>query len=293
MSAIVIDGKALSGKIHQRLKLDVETFIKDGFEAPHLAVVLVGDDPASQVYVRSKTNKAKKAGMQVTDVCLPAQVDNKKLQSTLKSLSEDPAIDGILLQLPLPKQLDEFGALLSIDPSKDVDGLHPFSQGLLVRGADGFKPCTPFGCMLLIEEACNLLGRSSDLSGLDAVVVGRSVLVGKPMSSLLLEANCTVTVAHSRTKQLAQICSKADILVAAVGRPEMITGDFVKPGAIVIDVGINRTEAGSLVGDCEYDSCCAVASAITPVPGGVGPMTIAVLLQNTLYSATQRGNREE
>ena len=291
MSAIVIDGKALSLKVHQRLKQDVETFVAKGNDAPHLAVVLVGQDPASQVYVRSKTNKAKKAGMQVSDVCLEDDIDDSKLQSTLNELSKDPALDGILLQLPLPGDLDEFRALLSIDPAKDVDGLHPYSQGLLVRGADGFKPCTPFGCMLLIEEACKLLGRDTDLSGLNAVVVGRSVLVGKPMASLLLEANCTVTVAHSRTQDLTKICAAADILVAAVGRPEMITGDYVKSGAIVIDVGINRTASGSLVGDCEYSSCQSVASAITPVPGGVGPMTIAVLLQNTFYSASQRKSR--
>ncbi|MCL4147566.1 UNVERIFIED_CONTAM: hypothetical protein GTU68_027371 [Idotea baltica] len=281
MSGILIDGKSVSKRVLSELKADVAEFVSLGKPAPLLAVVLVGEDPASQVYVRSKTKRAKTAGMDVLDTILPADVSNSDLQNTLVELSRNPKVDGILLQLPLPSGLDEFAALLCITPEKDVDGLHPFSQGLLVRGADGFKPCTPYGSMILIEEACLLLKKPSDLSGMNAVVVGRSVLV----------ANCTVSVCHSRTKDLKAHTSQADILIAAVGRPELITGDYVKPGAIVIDVGINRTEEGSLVGDCEFDSCAAVAGAITPVPGGVGPMTIAVLLQNTLYSARNREPR--
>jgi len=291
MPAIVLDGKALSKALENDLKQSVDTLCRQLGRAPKLAVVLVGDNPASKVYVKAKSKRAKKAGIEPVDVRLSADVSNEALQAELQRLSEDSTVDGILLQLPLPSGLDEQAALLAIAPAKDVDGLHPYSQGLLLRGGASFVPCTPHGVMKLIDKAQELLGRSSDLSGKHAVVLGRSVLVGKPQGLLLLERNCTVTYCHSKTKGLAAHCKSADILVAAVGRPKMVKADWVKPGVIVIDVGINRLEDGTLVGDVAYDEVSAVAGALTPVPGGVGPMTISMLLRNT-YQAAKRSKED-
>lgn len=289
MSAQTLDGKALAKQVQSGLADRVSALVAGGNAAPGLAVVLVGDNPASKVYVRSKTKNAEKAGLRVIDVTLPSTVTDSELQSRLVALGEDPAVDGILLQLPLPAGLDEFAALLKIPPEKDADGLHPMNQGLLVRGAKtGHLPCTPLGSMLLVDEAMKLLGRSQDLSGLHAVVVGRSILVGKPVGLMLLERNCTVELCHSRTKNLAETCRRADILVAAVGRAKLIGAEFVKPGAIVIDVGMNHDAEGNLCGDVDYASVREVAAAITPVPGGVGPMTIAMLLANTVTAAERR-----
>ncbi|OVE79881.1 bifunctional methylenetetrahydrofolate dehydrogenase/methenyltetrahydrofolate cyclohydrolase [bacterium J17] len=285
MSAKVIDGKLLAKEVREGLAARVAELTAELGRAPCLAVVLVGEDPASKVYVKSKSKAASKCGIDTLDVPLPADIDDQALQAELRALSAKENLDGILLQLPLPRHLDEFQALLAIDPKMDVDGLHPYNQGLLARGEKSFKPCTPKGCVKLIHRGRELLGQSNNLEGLDAVVVGRSILVGKPMAFLLLEENCTVSVAHSRTKDLGQRLKSADILVAAVGRANMITGEMVKPGAIVIDVGINRLDDGSLVGDVEYNSASEIAGAITPVPGGVGPMTIAMLLENTVDSA--------
>lgn len=285
MSAIIINGKDVAAKIETELAVRVAEIVKKSGKKPTLAVVLVGDNPASKVYVKAKSKRAHACGMDTIDCVLPADTTDQKLQSELKKLSDNPKVDGILLQLPLPKGLDEFSALLCIAPEKDVDGLHPVNQGLLMRGAKCHRPCTPSGSIVLIDEALEKLGKKKDLSGYNAVVVGRSILVGKPVGIMLLERNCTVTYCHSRTKNLAGVCRGADILIAAVGRPEMITADFVKPGAIVIDVGINRLDDGKLVGDVKYDEVSEVAAAITPVPGGVGPMTIAMLLSNTVDSA--------
>lgn len=265
---------------------------------PCLAVVLVGENPASKVYVSSKTKKAEACGIDHRDYHLPADVGDSKLQELLHELSSDQMIDGILLQLPLPAGLDEFGALLAIDPEKDVDGLHPMSQGLLMRGAKDYpgpggrklpahRSCTPKGCMVLIDRALAELGRK-DLAGLKAVVLGRSVLVGKPIAQLLTERNCTVTLCHSKTRNLAAECRAADILVAAIGRPEMVGADCIGEGAIVIDVGINRKDDGKIVGDVAFGPASAKAAAITPVPGGVGPMTIAMLLENTVAAAQSK-----
>ncbi|HQH28419.1 MAG TPA: bifunctional 5,10-methylenetetrahydrofolate dehydrogenase/5,10-methenyltetrahydrofolate cyclohydrolase [Oligoflexia bacterium] len=288
MSAQIIDGQVLAKSIQEKLGRDVLEITPKLGRAPKLAVVLVGDDPASKVYVRSKTKKARQCGIEVEDFFLPASCTNEALQGQLRTLSASPGLDGILLQLPLPKHLDEFSALLSIDAGKDVDGLHPLNQGLLLRGADALEPCTPKGCLSLIDEACRLLSRNSDLSGLHAVVAGRSILVGKPVAQMLLARHCTVVMCHSRTKALAEECRRADILIAAVGKPEIIRMDFIKPGAIVIDVGINRLADGRLVGDVNFDEAMAVAAAVTPVPGGVGPMTIAMLLANTVESARRK-----
>jgi methylenetetrahydrofolate dehydrogenase (NADP+)/methenyltetrahydrofolate cyclohydrolase len=288
MAAAVIDGKALAERIQAKLKIEVSEISPKLGRKPGLAVVLVGNNPASQVYVKSKTKKALSCGLEVKDVHLPESVTNEELQRKLKELNLEQSVDGILLQLPLPVGLDEFAALLCIAPEKDVDGLHPMNQGLLLRGEDAFEPCTPKGAMCLIREARTMLGLSDDLSGQSAMVIGRSILVGKPMAQLLLAANCTTTVAHSRTKNLAQEASRADIVIAAIGRAEMVTAEFVKPGAIVVDVGINRRDDGRLVGDVAYQAVSEKAAAITPVPGGVGPMTIAMLLQNTVQSAQRK-----
>jgi methylenetetrahydrofolate dehydrogenase (NADP+)/methenyltetrahydrofolate cyclohydrolase len=250
--------------------------------------VLVGDDPASAVYVASKGKVTRAAGMESFEHRLPADATQAEVEALLAQLNADEAVDGILLQLPLPGHLDEQAAVAAIDPGKDVDGLTPVSAGRLALGIAGMVPCTPYGCLLLLQD------RLGDLSGKDAVVIGRSILVGKPMAALLLGANCTVTIAHSRTKDLAECVRRADIIVAAVGRAEMVKGDWIKPGAVVIDVGINRlppaegAAKGRLVGDVAYDEAAAVAAAITPVPGGVGPMTIACLLRNTLVAAHRR-----
>lgn len=287
--AQVVDGKALSRKVQEDLSRRVEKLTQEGFVSPGLAVVLVGDNPASKVYVRSKTKNAEKCGMRVIDVHLPADISDDELQSQLLRLSEDPAVDGILLQLPLPKGLDEFKALLCIAPEKDVDGLHPVNQGLLMRGAaEGHLPCTPSGAMLLVDQALLQLGLPHDISGKHAVVVGRSILVGKPVALMLLARNCTVEMAHSRTRDLQTVCRRADILVAAVGKPRFLGPESIKPGAIVIDVGINHDTDGKLCGDVDYEPSLAVSGAITPVPGGVGPMTIAMLLANTVTAAERR-----
>lgn len=288
MSAISVSGKSLAKEVRASLADQVKQIEPKLGRKPGLAVVLVGEDPASKVYVKAKTKAALSCGIEVSDHFLPADISDAELQNKLKELSADSAVDGILLQLPLPKGLDEFSALCAIAPEKDADGLHPTNQGLLLRGADTFEPCTPKGCMTLIDKARSELGQDNKLDGLHAVVVGRSILVGKPVGLMLLERNCTVTYCHSRTRNLAEEVRKADIVIAAVGRAEMIKAEHVKPGAIVIDVGINRLDDGRLVGDVDYASVAEVSSAITPVPGGVGPMTIAMLLANTVKSAAKK-----
>lgn len=280
MSAALIDGKAHAFALRQRVAAGVGRLSR----APGLAVVLVGDDPASAVYVRAKGKACAEVGIIGTQHRLPSNTTERALLAVVDRLNADPAIDGILVQLPLPAHIDTAAVIAAIDPDKDVDGFHPVNVGRLASGLAGFVPCTPLGCLMLLNDA---LG---DLSGRDAVVVGRSNIVGKPMAQLLLGANVTVTVAHSRSRDLPALCRRADIIVAAVGRPAMIRGDWIKPGATVIDVGINRVD-GALVGDVAFDEAAAVAAAITPVPGGVGPMTIACLLQNTLTSAERRQMR--
>ncbi len=288
MSAAIIDGKAFAATLRERVALLVPAFEAAAGRKPGLTVVIVGEDPASQVYVRSKGKATEAAGMVSTTHRLPDTTTQDELLALVRQLNADPAVDGILVQLPLPKHLDESEVIATIDPDKDVDGFHVVNAGRLAVGQEGFVPCTPLGCIMLLED------RLGDLSGLNAVVVGRSNIVGKPMAQLLLAKSCTVTIAHSRTKDLPDVCRRADILVAAVGRPEMIKGDWIKPGATVIDVGINRVDNGEggtkLVGDVDFASAAEVAGAITPVPGGVGPMTIAVLLRNTLVSAYRREN---
>lgn len=285
MTARNIDGKAFAAGLRSRIATQVAALRETGARAPGLAVVLVGDDPASAVYVRNKHKATIAAGMASFEYRLPAQTEQDELLALIASLNADAAVDGILVQLPLPPQIDADAVVTAIDPDKDVDGLHPVNAGRLATGRPGFVPCTPLGCLMLLKD------QLGDLAGLEAVVVGRSILVGKPMAQLLIAESCTVTVAHSRTRDLAGIIRRADIVVAAVGRPEMIKGDWIKPGAVVIDVGINRTDAG-LVGDVDFGSAANVASAITPVPGGVGPMTIACLLRNTLMSACRRSGAE-
>ena len=259
---------------------------------PGLAVVLVGEDPASQVYVRSKARQTVQAGMRSFEHKLPADTAQETLLALVQALNADPAVHGILVQLPLPKHLDADAVIARIDPDKDVDGLHVVNAGRLAAGLKGLVPCTPLGCLLLLKDA---LG---DLSGLEAVVIGRSNLVGKPIAQLLLQQNCTVTMAHSRTRDLPEVCRRADILVAAIGKPEMVLGDWIKPGATVIDVGINRVpgaEPGKtkLVGDVAFAEAQGIAGRITPVPGGVGPMTIACLLRNTVTAAKRQAGIEE
>jgi len=281
MSAALIDGKAFAAGLRARIAERVPAFREATGRAPGLAVVLVGEDPASAVYVRSKGKQTREAGMESFEHKLPADTDQATLIALVDRLNADPAVDGILVQLPLPAHIDADEVLLRIDPDKDVDGFHPVNAGRLATGLPGFVPCTPLGCLMLLED------RLGDLSGLDAVVIGRSNIVGKPMAALLTAKSCTVTVAHSRTKNLPHYLRHADIVVAAVGRPHFVKGEWLKPGACVIDVGINRTENG-LTGDVDFDSAASVAGAITPVPGGVGPMTIAVLLRNTLVAAHRR-----
>ncbi len=288
MPGLPIDGKALAASLQEALKSRVGDLTPRLGRKPCLAVVLVGDNPASQVYVKSKSKAAHACGMDTLDLALPKEVSNAELQTKLRELSVDPKVDGILLQLPLPKGLDEFGALMCIKPELDVDGLHPVNQGLLMRGEVAHRPCTPRGIIALIDQASIALGRDKSLAGLHAVVLGRSILVGKPVALLLLERHLTVTMCHSRTKELAAECRRADVLVAAIGKAEFVKGDFVKPGAIVIDVGINRTETGKLVGDVAFEEALNSAAAVTPVPGGVGPMTITMLLTNTVDSAEKR-----
>ncbi|MET4593847.1 MULTISPECIES: bifunctional methylenetetrahydrofolate dehydrogenase/methenyltetrahydrofolate cyclohydrolase FolD [unclassified Sphingomonas] len=281
MSATIIDGKAFAAGLRARIADGVTAFRAEAGRAPGLAVVLVGEDPASSVYVRSKGKATREAGMESIEHRLPADVPAEQLLALVAALNADRAIDGILVQLPLPRHIDEQAVIAAIDPDKDVDGFHPINAGRLATGLPGFVPCTPFGCVLLLKSVL------PSLSGLEAVVVGRSNIVGKPMAQLLLRESCTVSVVHSRTKDVPAHVRRADIVVAAVGIPQMIKGDWLKPGATVIDVGINRTETG-LVGDVDFASAVAVAGAITPVPGGVGPMTIACLLRNTLVSAGRR-----
>lgn len=291
MTARLIDGKAFAGDLRGRVAAAVPAFAAASGRPPGLAVVLVGEDPASQVYVRSKGKATVEAGMASFEHRLSVETGQAELLALIAHLNADPAVDGILVQLPLPKHIDEAAVIAAINPDKDVDGFHVVNAGRLAVGLPGLVPCTPLGCIMLLKDA---LG---DLSGLNAVVVGRSNIVGKPMAQLLLQESCTVTVAHSRTRDLPEVTRRADIVVAAVGRPEMIRGDWIKPGAAVIDVGINRVpgaEAGKtrLVGDVAFDEAAEVAGWITPVPGGVGPMTIACLLRNTLVAAHRRAGLE-
>ncbi len=280
-----IDGKGFAADLRGRIGAAAAEFALAAGRRPGLAVVLVGDDAASQVYVGAKAKACAEAGIASFEHRLPATTSGAELLTLVERLNRDPEVDGILVQLPLPDGLDEQAVIAAIDPDKDVDGFHVINAGRLAVGQEGFVPCTPLGCLMLLED------HLGDLSGLDAVVIGRSNIVGKPMAQLLTDANATVTIAHSRTKNLADVVRRADIVVAAVGRPEMVRGDWIKPGATVIDVGINRlppaTEGakGRLVGDVAFDEALGVAGAITPVPGGVGPMTIAVLLRNTLVAA--------
>ena len=278
-----IDGKAFAVSLRERVGKAVAQLQQDHGLVPGLAVVLVGEDPASQVYVRNKGKQTLEAGMRSFEHKLSDATSETELLVLIDQLNADPDVHGILVQLPLPDQIDSHAVINAINPDKDVDGFHLINVGRLSTGAPGLVPCTPLGCLTLLKDE---LG---DLSGKNAVVVGRSNIVGKPMASLLLAESCTVTIAHSRTKDLADVCRGADILVAAVGRPEMIPGEWVKPGATVIDVGINRVEGAEgktrLVGDVDYASVEAVAGAVTPVPGGVGPMTIACLLRNTVQAA--------
>ncbi len=281
--AKIIDGKAFSANLRAEIARKVEILKRDHGLTPGLAVVLVGEDPASQVYVRSKGKQTVEAGMNSYEHKLDASTSQDDLLALIDKLNNDPDVHGILVQLPLPGHIDEEAVINSISVDKDVDGFHLSNVGKLSIGAEGIVPCTPLGSLMMLKDE---LG---DLSGLKAIVVGRSNIVGKPMAALLLKESCTVTIAHSRTRDLPGECRQADIVVAAVGRPEMVKGDWIKPGATVIDVGINRieNEDGStrLVGDVEFDSAAEVAGAITPVPGGVGPMTIACLLHNTLQQA--------
>ena len=285
MTARRIDGKAAAQAIRDRIATEVAALSEKTGRVPGLAVVLVGDDPASAVYVRSKARATERAGMQGFEHRLPASTSQDELVALVDRLNADPAVDGILVQLPLPPQIDEQVVITRISPDKDVDGFHPVNAGRLAIGLHGFVPCTPLGCLRLLQAE---LG---DLTGKDAVVIGRSNIVGKPMALLLLRESCTVTIAHSRTRDLPDVVRRADIVVAAVGRPEMVKGDWLKPGATVIDVGINRvpseSEKGRLVGDVDFESASQVAGAITPVPGGVGPMTIACLIRNTFVSAAR------
>jgi methylenetetrahydrofolate dehydrogenase (NADP+) / methenyltetrahydrofolate cyclohydrolase len=287
-SATIIDGKAFAAGLRARIADAVPAFTAATGKVPGLAVVLVGEDPASAVYVASKGKATVAAGMASFEHRLPADTAQEDLIALVQQLNADDAVDGILVQLPLPKHLDEQAVVEAIGPDKDVDGLTPISTGRLALGLPGLVPCTPLGSLMLLKD------HIGDLSGKDAIVIGRSILVGKPMAQLLLGENCTVTIAHSRTRDLKERVQQADIVVAAVGRAEMVKGDWLKPGAVVIDVGINRLEPqagetkGRLVGDVDYSSALELASAITPVPGGVGPMTIACLLRNTLVAAHRR-----
>ena len=285
MTATRIDGKAFAARLRERVGDYAARFTEAAGRKAGLAVVLVGEDPASQVYVGAKNKATLAANMASFEHRLPADTSAAALLALVERLNNDDSVDGILVQLPLPDHLDEQSIIAAISPDKDVDGFHVINAGRLSVGQNGFVPCTPLGCMMLLTD------RLGDLSGLEAVVIGRSNIVGKPMAQLLLDANATVTIAHSRTKDLASVVKRADIVVAAVGRPEMIRKDWLKEGATVIDVGINRLppepgkEKGRLVGDVAFDEASEVAGAITPVPGGVGPMTIAVLLRNTLVAA--------
>ncbi len=284
-TARIIDGKQLAAQLRLEVAEAVRGLQRDHSVTPGLAVVLVGVAPASAIYVRNKEQQAREAGMNSFVHRLPASATGEQLLALIGGLNEDGSVNGILVQLPLPPHIDEDAVLLSLDPAKDVDGFHPANVGALVSGQDCLVPCTPLGCIVLLKR------QLANLAGLRALVIGRSNIVGKPVAQLLLREDCTVTIAHSRTRDLEQECRRADIVVAAVGRPRMVKGDWIKPGATIIDVGINRV-CGSdgksrLVGDVDYDAAIRIAGAITPVPGGVGPMTIACLLRNTL-DATRR-----
>ena len=288
MSATLIEGKAQAAALRARVAGEVRRLAGRDV-VPGLAVVLVGADPASEVYVRNKGRQTVEAGMRSFDHTLAADASEAEVLALVGRLNADPQVDGILVQLPLPAQIDAQKVIEAIDPGKDVDGFHPMNAGRLMTGVDGLAPCTPLGCLMLVHSV------RPEIAGLEAVVVGRSNIVGKPVAQLLLAQSCTVTVAHSRTRDLPAVCRRADILVAAVGRPEMIRGEWVKPGATVIDVGINRVPnpgAGEgktrLVGDVAFEQAKDIAGAITPVPGGVGPMTIAFLLRNTVVAACRR-----
>jgi methylenetetrahydrofolate dehydrogenase (NADP+)/methenyltetrahydrofolate cyclohydrolase len=286
VSATIIDGKASAATLREKVASLVPAFEVAAGRKPGLTVVIVGEDAASQVYVRSKGRATEATGMVSTTHRLPAETTQDALLALVRDLNVDPAVDGILVQLPLPEHIDEMLIIDAIDPDKDVDGFHVINAGRLAAGLPGLVPCTPLGCLMLLQD------QLGDLTGLDCVVIGRSNIVGKPMAMLLTRASGTVTIAHSKTRDLPGVCRRADVLVAAVGRPEMIRGDWIKPGATVIDVGINRIDDGQggtkLVGDVAFAEAVGVAGAITPVPGGVGPMTIAVLLRNTLVAAHRR-----
>lgn len=281
MTATPIDGKAFAAGLRARIATEVAAMADRGI-TPGLAVVLVGEDPASQVYVRSKSRMTREVGMNSYEHLLPAETAQADLLALIDRLNTDPAVNGILVQLPLPRHMDEASVINAIDPAKDVDGFHILNVGRLATGQKAMVPCTPLGCLMMLRD------RLGSLAGRNALVIGRSNIVGKPMAQLLLRDSATVTIAHSRTADLPALCREADIVVAAVGRARFVQGDWIKPGATVIDVGINRTDDG-LVGDVDFDAAARVAGAITPVPGGVGPMTIACLLANTL-TATARAN---
>jgi methylenetetrahydrofolate dehydrogenase (NADP+)/methenyltetrahydrofolate cyclohydrolase len=290
MTAEVIDGKAFAGRVRAQVVDHVARLRAERGLTPGLAVVLVGEDPASQVYVRNKGAQTVEAGMASFEHKMPAETGEAELLAVIARLNADPAVHGILVQLPLPKRLDSDLVINAIDPAKDVDGFHISNVGRLATGQKSMVPCTPLGCLMLLRD------RLGSLAGREAVVVGRSNIVGKPMAQLLLGDSCTVTVAHSKTRDLPEVCRRAEILVAAVGRPEMVRGEWVRPGATVIDVGINRVERDGkarLVGDVHYASAAEVAGAITPVPGGVGPMTIACLLANTLTACCRANGLPE
>jgi methylenetetrahydrofolate dehydrogenase (NADP+)/methenyltetrahydrofolate cyclohydrolase len=292
MSATIIDGKAIAARVREEVARDVGAFTERVGRPPGLATVLVGEDPASAVYVGGKQRACKEVGMIPFDRRLPADASFDQVAAELRSLNEDPAVSGVLLQLPLPDHLDGTSLTATIDPDKDVDGLTPVNAGLLALGLPGLRPCTPSGVLELLASV------EAKLEGAEAVVVGRSNLFGKPMAQLLLQRNATVTVCHSRTRELHEVCARADVLIAAVGRPRLIGREFVKPGAVVIDVGMNRLtpeqahNKSGLVGDVDFTAVAEVASAITPVPGGVGPMTIAFLLHNTLQAARRQAGLE-
>ncbi len=285
-TARIIDGKAIAEALRSDIARAVASLKSSSGVTPGLAVVLVGEDPASHVYVRNKAKQTAEAGMLSFEHRLPADTPEKDILALVARLNADDRVDGILVQLPLPKHIDAKKVIETIDPAKDVDGFHPVNAGRLAIGEQALVPCTPAGCLILAKSV------SPKLTGMDAVIVGRSNIVGKPMAQLLLAEDCTVTIAHSRTRNLPEVVGRADLVIAAVGRPEMIEGDWIKPGAIVIDVGINRVPAGSgkskLVGDVSYAAAATRAAAITPVPGGVGPMTIACLLRNTFQAACGR-----